>query len=131
MESRWNYCVKNVDILHRVKEKRNILQTVRRRKAAWVRHTMRINCLLNLIIQGKIGGYGRRGRGRMQLLDDLKEGRRYWKVYVALSGEFALEEANDEKTDYAMVTNRIFPFVVLKTPDIIMRHCVCCVRISI
>jgi hypothetical protein len=87
MESRWNYFVKNVDILHRVKEKRNIMQTVRRRKAAWVRHTMPINCLLNLIIQGKIGGYGIRGRGRMQLLDDLKEGRRYWKVYVALSGE--------------------------------------------
>jgi hypothetical protein len=56
---------------------------------------MRSNCLLNLIIQGKIGGYGRRERGRMQLLDDLKEGKRYWKVYVALSEEFALEEAND------------------------------------
>jgi len=54
---------------------------------------MRSNCLLNLIIQGKIGGYGRRGRGRKQLLDDLKEGRRCWKMYVTLSGELALEGA--------------------------------------
>jgi hypothetical protein len=87
--------VKNEEIQQRVKEKRNVLQTVRRRKATWVSHTMHSNCLLNLVIQEKIGEYGRRGRGRKQLLNDLKKGRRYWKVYVALSGEFALEQAND------------------------------------
>jgi hypothetical protein len=95
LESRWNYSVKNEEVLYSVKEKRNILQTTKRRKAAWIIHTMRSNCLLNLFIQRKIGGYGRRGRGHKQLLDDLKEGRRYWKMDVALSGELALEEAVD------------------------------------
>jgi hypothetical protein len=32
------------------------------------------------IIEGKILGTIRRGRRRMQLLDDLKETRRYWKL---------------------------------------------------
>jgi hypothetical protein len=31
------------------------------------------------IIECKIGGTGRRGRRRKQLLDELKEARRYWK----------------------------------------------------
>jgi hypothetical protein len=39
---------------------------------------------------------GRRGRRRKQLLDDLKEKRRYWKLKEeALCGELALEEATD------------------------------------
>jgi hypothetical protein len=87
---------------------------------------MRSNCLLNLIIQGKIGRYGREGRGRKQLLDDFKEGRIYWKVYFALSGEMLWKKLMTfRKTDYATVKYRIFPCVVLKTPDIIMRHCAC------
>jgi hypothetical protein len=68
---------------------------IKGRKVAWISHTMRSNCLLNRIIEGTVGGYGRRRRGRKQLLDDLKEGRRYWKMYVALSGELALEDAID------------------------------------
>jgi len=85
MESSWNYRVKN-KVLHRVKEEITNIQTITGRKATWISHTVFSNCLLNLIIQGKIGGYGRRGEGRKQLLYDLKEGRRYWKMYVALPG---------------------------------------------
>ena len=75
MESRWNYRVKS-EVLHRVKEKKKILQTIKFRKATWFSHTMPNTYLLNLIIQRKIG-YERRGRGPKQLLDDLNEGRRY------------------------------------------------------
>jgi hypothetical protein len=39
-----------------------------------------MNCLLKHIIEGKIRGTRRRGRRRKQLLDDLKEARRYWKL---------------------------------------------------
>jgi len=35
------------------------------------------NCLLKHIIEGKIEGTGRRGRRCKQLLDDLKEKKRY------------------------------------------------------
>jgi hypothetical protein len=65
-------------------EERNILHTIKRRKANWICHILRRNCLLKHVIEGKIEGRmektGRRGRRRKQLLDDLKEKRRYWNL---------------------------------------------------
>jgi len=50
---------------------------IRRRKANWIGHILRRNCLLQQVIEGKITGgievTGRRGRKRRKLLDDLKE----------------------------------------------------------
>jgi hypothetical protein len=43
-------------------------------------HILRRNCLLKRGIEGKISGTRRRGRRLKQLLDDLKEARRYWKL---------------------------------------------------
>jgi hypothetical protein len=72
------------EVLHRVKEERNIVHTIKRRKANWIGHTLRRNCLLKHVIEGKLEGRkevtGRRGRRHKQLLDDLKEKRRYWKL---------------------------------------------------
>jgi hypothetical protein len=66
---------------HRVKEERNIVRTIKRRKANWIGHILRRNCLLKHVIERKLEGRiemtGRRGRRRKQLLDDLKEKRRY------------------------------------------------------
>jgi hypothetical protein len=67
----WTDRVNNEAVLHRVKEERNILHTVRRRKANCTGHILRRNCLLKHIIEGKIRGTKRRGRRRKQLLDDL------------------------------------------------------------
>jgi hypothetical protein len=39
--------------LHRVKEERNILRTIKRRKANWIGHIVRRNCLLKHVIEGK------------------------------------------------------------------------------
>jgi hypothetical protein len=69
--------VNNEAVLQRVKKERNILRTIRRRKANWVGHILRRNCLLSHIIEGRIIGTRRRGRRRKKLLDDLKEARRY------------------------------------------------------
>jgi hypothetical protein len=59
--------------------------------------------IIKHIIEGKILGTRRRGRRRMQLLDDLKETRRYWKLRrkpkIALFGELSLEEAIDLSRD--------------------------------
>jgi hypothetical protein len=67
-----------------VKEKRNILQTIKRRKAKWIGHVLRRKCLLKHFIGGKIEGktevIGRRGRRRKQLLGVLKEKRGHWKL---------------------------------------------------
>jgi hypothetical protein len=75
----WTDHVNNETVLHRVMEERNILHTIRRRKANWIGHILRRSCLLKRIIKGKIIGTRRRGRRCKQLLDDLKEARRYWK----------------------------------------------------
>jgi hypothetical protein len=76
----WRNRVNNEAVLYRVMEERNVLHTIRRRKANWIGHVLRRNCLLSHIIEGKIIGTRRRGRRRKQLLDDLKEARRYWKL---------------------------------------------------
>jgi hypothetical protein len=64
-------------VLHRVKRGRNILHTIRRRKANWIGQILRRNSLLKHIIEEKIRGTRRRGMRRKQLLDELKEARRY------------------------------------------------------
>ena len=64
-----------------VKEQRNILHEIRKRKANRIGNILRRNCLLQRVIEGKIKGgievTGRRGRRRRKLLDDLKERRGY------------------------------------------------------
>jgi hypothetical protein len=76
--------VRNEEVLHRVNEERNIVHTIKRRKANWIGHSLRRNCLLKHVIEGKLEGRiemkGRRGRRRKQLLGDLKEKRRYWEL---------------------------------------------------
>jgi len=70
---------RNEEVLLRVKELRNILHEIRKRKANWIGHILRRNCLLQRVIEGKMKGgievTGRRGRRRRKLLDDLKERR--------------------------------------------------------
>jgi hypothetical protein len=48
--------VRNEAVLHGVKGERNILHTIKRRKANWIGHILRRNCLLNHLIEGKIEG---------------------------------------------------------------------------
>jgi hypothetical protein len=53
-------------VLHRVKQERNILHTVKIRKANWIGRILRRNCLLKHVIEGKVDRgvevTGRRGR---------------------------------------------------------------------
>jgi len=71
-------CVKH-EVLHRTSEKRHILHIVKRRKANWIGHILRRNCLIKDIIEGMTEGEieltGRRGRKRNQLLGGSKERR--------------------------------------------------------
>ena len=77
----WTDYVRNEEILLRVKEQRNILHEIRKRKANWIGHILHRNCLLQRVIEGKIKGgikvTGSRGRKRRKLLDDLKERREF------------------------------------------------------
>jgi hypothetical protein len=76
----WTNRVKN-EVLHKVKKERNIVHTIRQRKAKWICHIFRENCFLKHPIAGKIQGTIRRGRRICkQVLDCLKEKRRYWNL---------------------------------------------------
>ena len=71
--------VRNEEVLLRVNEKRNILHEIRKRKANWIGHVLRRNCILKQVIEGEIKGEmevaRRRGRRRKKLLDVLKDRR--------------------------------------------------------
>jgi hypothetical protein len=73
--------VRNEEVLLRVKERRNILHEICKRKANWIGHILCRYCLLQGVIKGKIKGgvkvTGRRGRRHRKLLDGLKERRGY------------------------------------------------------
>ena len=73
--------MRNEDVLLKVKEQRNILHKIRKRKANWIGHIFHRNCLLQRVIEGKLQGglevTGRQGRRRRKLLDNLKERRGY------------------------------------------------------
>ena len=73
--------VRNEEVLLRVKEQRNTLREISKRKDNWIGHILRRNCLLLRVIEGKIRRVievaGRRGRRRRKLLNDVKDRRGY------------------------------------------------------
>jgi hypothetical protein len=75
----WTDHVRNEEVLIRVKEQRNILHEISKRKANLIDYILRRNCLQQKVIEGKIKGgievTARRGRSRRKLPDGLKERR--------------------------------------------------------
>jgi hypothetical protein len=47
----WTDHVRNGDVLLRVKERRNILHEIRKRKANWIGYILRRNCLYNGLLK--------------------------------------------------------------------------------
>jgi hypothetical protein len=94
---RWTDHVRNEDVLLRVKEQRNILHEIRKRKENWIRSILRRNCLLQRVIEGKIQGEievtERRGRRRRKLLDDPKEKDRILSFERRSSGSHYVESS--------------------------------------
>jgi hypothetical protein len=105
----WTDHVKNEDVLLTVKEQRNILHEIRKRKANWIGHILRRNCLLQRVTEGKIQREievtGRQGRKCGKLLDDLKERKGY---------SYSKEEALD-RTMWRARFGRSFGPVVRQT----------------
>ena len=76
---KWPKKVTNEQVLDRIE--------ILRRKTNWIGHILRRNCLLHDAIEGQITEVKGVGR-RRQLLDDLRNRRRYWELK---------EEAEDRK----------------------------------
>jgi hypothetical protein len=80
-KSSWTDHVRNDEVLLGAKEQRNILHEISKRKANWIGHILRRNCLRRQVIERKIKEgikvTGIRRRRRRKLLDDLKKRRLY------------------------------------------------------
>ena len=76
----WTDYVRNEDVLLGVKEQRNILHEISKRKPNWIGHILGRNFLLQRVIEGKIKrGIEVTGKGgrRRRKLDDLQKRRGY------------------------------------------------------
>jgi hypothetical protein len=62
----WTDRVRNERALQIVKEERNILHAIKRRKAEWIGHISRRNCLLKHVIEGWKRRNGNHGKTRMK-----------------------------------------------------------------
>ena len=82
-------------VLYRIGEKRTLLNNILRRKANWIGHILRRNCLLYEGQMTEVKGVGR--RRRTQLYDDLRNRVRYWELK---------EEAEDRKRWRLQFINR-------------------------
>ena len=57
-----------------------LLNNILRRKANWIGHILRRNCLLHDAIEEQMTELKGVGRRKTQLLDDLRNRRRYWEL---------------------------------------------------
>jgi hypothetical protein len=57
-EISWTDCVRNEDVLLRVKEQKDILHEIGKWKANWIGHILRRNCFLQELIEGNIKEWG-------------------------------------------------------------------------
>jgi len=71
--------VTNDEVLRRVQENRNILDTVQQHKLRWIGHILRHDSLLRDIMGGRMLGKSTRGWKRLQMLSDITS-----KDYVTL-----------------------------------------------
>ena len=68
--------VTNQEVLERI-GKKTLLNNILRSKVNWIGHILRRNCLLHDTIEGQMTEEKGIGRRRTQLLDDLRNRRRY------------------------------------------------------
>ena len=79
MEISWTNRVRNEEVLHGVKEEKNIVHTIKRRKTSLIGHILRRNCLSKHITEGQIQERaevtGRTGGRLGSHRDDFKDNR--------------------------------------------------------
>ena len=77
---KWSEKVTNEEVLERRGDKRTLLNNNLHRKANWVGHVLRRNCLLHDAIEGQLAEVKGVGRRSTQLLDDLRNRKGYWEL---------------------------------------------------
>ena len=97
-KTQWSEKLTNEQVLEHIAEKRTLLNNILCRKANWIGHILRRNCLLHDATEGETMEVKGVGRRRSQLLDDLRNRRRYWELK---------EEAEDRKRWNQQFINRM------------------------
>ena len=92
----WTDHVRNEEVLLTVNEQRNIVHEIIKRKANWIGHILRRNCLLKQVIEGKIKG---------QIEVTRRQGRRGKKLHVDLKDRRGYCELKEEALDRTMWRN--------------------------
>ena len=99
----WTDRVRNEEVLCRVKEELNVLNTRRQSKANWTGHSLSRTCLLKLVVESHIEWTGKRGIQIKQLICELQETRKKLQIEVErhgpISGTRLLEEDMDLSLD--------------------------------
>ena len=94
---KWSEKVTNEQFLDLIGEKKTLINNILRRKANWIGHILRRNCLLHGTIEGQMTEVKRVVRRRPELQDDLRNRSRYWEQK---------EEAEDGKRWRRQFINR-------------------------
>ncbi|KAI5721796.1 hypothetical protein M8J77_025821 [Diaphorina citri] len=74
---KWSDKIRNEEVLRRVGEERSILKTIKKRKANWLGHILRRDCIQRRIMEDKIEGKRGRGRRKFGMLSDILKGKSY------------------------------------------------------
>src|SRR5579864_6437532 len=70
----WQDKKTNEEVLAAVGEERCFVQAIVKRKKNWIGHVVRGNILLKLVVEGRMAWKKPRGRTRVGMIDDSKEG---------------------------------------------------------
>ena len=70
----WTEKVSNEEVLTRVGERRCLIRTITERKKNWIGHVLRGKGLLRDVMEGRMLGKRGRGRPRIGMIDEIKEG---------------------------------------------------------
>ena len=76
----WTEKKTNEEVLRSIGEKRNLVETIIRRKKNWMGHIMRGGGVMKTVVEGRMEGKRPRGRKRKGMLDELLEEHTYNEI---------------------------------------------------
>ena len=80
---KWSKKISNEEVFEHVEEKRTLLNNIVRRKSNWTAQIFRSNFVLRDAIERQITVVKGIGRRKTQLLDDVRNRRRYWYRFLS------------------------------------------------
>ena len=77
---KWTDKITNEEVLLRVGDTRKLRETIRMRNKRWMGHVLRHEGLMKDMLEGRMERKRPRGRKRIMMMDDIKDGRSYYRT---------------------------------------------------